>query len=230
MLWPLLFLAIILLAVWVLRSNPLRSRTQGFQESCQLQVTGTLPPEQVKALLLNATEQINSEIAQYTESVKVGPVTVKGIGNARLSNLTIGSESQILPCTSTCVCQKSEHFPQGAALRLVGATASVIAPDIEISFLGGLGRMTATVEATVRGIDAVVETDCQQGLVITAVDLQEVEITKPEPSSVLGKLLAQVPQQREQLLKGLRNYVLNKTFQLPQTLASTPLLCQPVKV
>ena len=154
---------------------------------------------------------------------------MKGISNARIGNVTIGSTSQLLPCTSSCVCQKSEYFPQGASLRLVGATASVIAPDIEVTFLGGLGRVTTTVEATVRGVDAVIESDCKNGLVVTALDLREVEITKPDSSTMLGKLLAKIPQQREQLLAGLRNYVVGKVFTLPTTLAETPLLCKSIK-
>jgi len=223
--WTLLLLAIVVLAIWMLQ--PLR-KTQRFQESCQLQNTNRLPPEQVQALIDHTTEQINKEVALYNEPVKVGMVTIKGIGNARLQGVTLGSTSQVLPCTSSCVCQKSEHFPQGAALRLVGATATVIAPGIEVSFLGGLGKMTSTIEATVTGVDAVIESDCKQGLIVTAVDLKEVIITKPEPNTTLGKLLAKLPQ-REQLLNGLRNYVIGKVFTMPATLANTPLLCKEVK-
>jgi hypothetical protein len=227
--WLALFaVLVVLLALWVLQPSA-KPRSQGFQESCQLQTTSTLPTDQVQALISHTTEQINSEVARFTEPVKIGMITVRGIGNARLTEITVGKQSQVLRCTSACVCQKSEHFPQGAALRLVGATASVVAPNIEVTFLGGLGKVTTTIEATVRGVDAVIESDCKQDLVITAIDLQEVEITKPDQSTMLGKLLAKVPQQREQLLSGLRSYVLNKIFTLPATLADTPLLCKEVK-
>lgn len=221
----------ILVVMFIVLGMLLRKRSirQGFKESCQLQPTSVLPPEQVQALIDHTTQEINGEVAQYTEPVKVGMITVKGIANARLTNISVGSSTAVLPCTASCVCQKSEYFPQGAALRLVDATATVVAPDIEVSFLGGLGRINTTIEATVRGVDAVIETDCKQGLVVTAIDLREVEITKPDPSTTLGKLLARVPQQREQLLVGLRSYILNKVFTLPSTIGNTPLLCQEVK-
>ena len=228
--WALLIIVVVLIALWSLSSTSVTiQKGQRFQENCRLQTTGKLPPEQIKALIEHTTTQINNEVARYTEPIKVGMVTVKGIDKVRLTEVKIGDESQVLPCTSSCVCQRSEHFPQGAALRLVGVTATVVAPDIEVSFLGGLGRVTTTVEATVRGVDAVIESDCKQGLVVTSIDLKEVEITKPGPSTMLGRLLAKVPQQKEQLLEGLRANILNKVLTLPTQLAEIPLLCKDVK-
>ena len=225
--WGWFALILVLLLVWWV-SRPTITK-QYFQESCQLQSSVQLPPEQVQALITHTTEQINQEVARYTDPVKMGMVTVKGIGNARLSGVTMGPQSQVLPCTSSCTCQKGSFFSQGATLKIVGGTASVLAPNVEVTFLGGLGRVTTTVAATVRGVDATIETDCRKGLVVTSLDLQEVEITQPAADTTLGKLLARVPQQKEQLLEGLRNYVVGKVLQLPTSLADTPLLCKAIK-
>lgn len=205
-----------------------RYSSRGFQEACGFTPTARVEPKQIEQLVAHAQDQINKKIASYTETVKMGPIRISGIGAAQITHVDLGPRSKILPCTSECVCKPSEVYEQSAAVHLEGATATIEAPDIEMTLFGGIKARTP-IKIVIQGIDGIIETDCNKSLTVTAASAQNIIIEEPVPDSKLGRLLAAIPDHKGKLASALEHYVIGKKFYLSDELKDTPLLCNMVE-
>jgi len=222
MLLLLLLLIIALVAYYLLRDNG--SRVERFQASCTLQPTSVYEPKQVQALVDHAVEQVNLEIATHNETINFGPASISGIGSARIVNVNLGGDTQIRPCTSSCVCAKSDRYAKAAAIQLSNTTATIDAPEIEIGVFLGI-KMRTKVNVTVEGLNATLETDCGKQLTITAIDFDKLTINEPAEGTRLRRLIDKIPDHKGKVLAALNSYVVGKNFELPMGLETTPLLC-----